>query len=77
MIKALGGDPAEPLLVIGLSDENWQRLRAGQPITFDLDALRPGVRARRVLLLGGPTEDSIMDDLRALGRVTVHPGDGT
>jgi hypothetical protein len=74
MIRALGGDRADPVLILGLSDENWRRLRAGQPISVDLGELEPGLRTGRVLLLAGETEAAIMDDLRAhLGAENVSP----
>lgn len=65
MIKALSnGD--DPVLILGLSDENWRRLRAGRPIALKLDDLRPGARTGTVVLLGGPDEASLIEDLRAM-----------
>lgn len=65
MIRALGGDSEDPVLLLGLSDENWRRLRTGQPISVNVDEMAPGLRVRRVLLIAGETEAAIMDDLRA------------
>lgn len=68
MIKA-GGRTADnrPLLVIGLSRKNVERLLDNQPIRFAGDAL--GV-ACEVLILGGETEDDIAEDLRSLGPIS-------
>jgi hypothetical protein len=74
MIRGLGGDRADPTLILGLSDENWRRLRGGQPIIVDVGELTAGLRVGRVLLLAGETEAVILDDLRAtLGVDNVHP----
>lgn len=80
MIKALSsGDTLDgsSVLILGLSDENWRRLRAGQPIAVKLDELRPGARARTVLLMGGPTEQALYDELQqhATIRETHGPED--
>ncbi len=74
MIKAVGtGRTGRPLVVLGLSDENWARLRAGRPILVELAELSPTLPALSVVLLGGDTEQSLMDDLRALGPLPGGP----
>jgi hypothetical protein len=82
MIRALGGPVDDPILILGLSDENQMRLRLGEPITVRLDEMRPGTRVRTVVLVAGETEESIMDDLRAslgvdnVARPEYGPGPG-
>lgn len=65
MIRASGrtGD-GRPLLVLGLSSENWGRLLAGEPIAFDARPL--GVKCQ-VVIVGGRTEDAITADLERAG----------
>lgn len=65
MIKAVGRAGDRPLIIIGLSDENLRRLRDDQPIRFDLADL--GLPPALVLILGGPTEDAIVDQLHENG----------
>lgn len=75
MIKALTtpGDDGSRVLVLGLSDDNWQRLRDGQPIPVRLQDLDPSLAPYTVLLVGGPDEESIYQDLRAHVRIReVH-----
>lgn len=71
MIKAAGADgDGNPLLLLGLSRANCDRLVAGQPIKIDMAklGLPPGI----VLLIGGETEDDVTEDFRVLG-VPVRP----
>ena len=64
MIKARGetGD-GKPLVLIGLSDENWRRLRTGgdeglgQPIQFNLREL--GLPPMTVAIIAGKTEEGM------------------
>lgn len=68
MIKAVGRNKlGVPQVFLGLSDENWKRLREGQPILVSTQALDPDLPAMQIVLLGGETEDSLVEDLRALG----------
>ena len=60
MIRASGTANGRPLMVLGLSDENMQRIRNGQPIEFDAAEL--GIDCR-VLIVGGKTEDGIRGQL--------------
>lgn len=58
MMKARVGD----LVLLGLSDENLKRLKAGQPIKFaGEDVKLPGVKT--VLIFNAPTE-AHMEQLR-------------
>jgi hypothetical protein len=50
-----------PLLVIGLSRVNTEKLLDGQPIAFDTDQL--GLPRLQVLIIGGESEQSISEDL--------------
>jgi hypothetical protein len=67
MIKALSTPNADGqrTLVLGLSQENWSRLRSGQPIPVRLTDLDPSLPPLTVVIIGGPTEESIYEDLRA------------
>lgn len=72
MIKAVGrsGD-GTPLLILGLSGENMARLMAGEPIRIDTAAM--GLPKMNVVIVGGRTEESITEDLRAHGLVQPAP----
>lgn len=75
MIKALStpGPDGDRVLILGLSDLNWARLRDGQPIPVRLRDLDPTLPPLSVLLIGGPDEDSMYEDLRAHVRINrVH-----
>lgn len=76
MIKALSS-PApggHRTLALGLSDENWARLRAGQPIAVRLRDLDPALPPLTVLIIGGSTEAEMFEDLRANVRITTVHG---
>lgn len=63
MLKARGFSTADeiPVVFLGLSDENWRRLREeNQPILCDLAEL--GVYAKAVIV-AGPTEEAIQATL--------------
>jgi hypothetical protein len=81
VIKALSTakDDGSRVLLLGLSDENWKRLRTGsQPIPVRLQDLDPSLPPLTVLLTGGPDEDSIFEDLRANVRIEhVHRSEET
>jgi hypothetical protein len=75
VIKALSTDRGDGsrTLLLGLSDENWARLRGGKPIPMRLRDLDPALPDLTVILIGGPDEDSMYEDLRANVRITaVH-----
>jgi hypothetical protein len=70
VIKASSVHPetGQSLVFLGLSDENWKRLRAGQPIVVNLRRdLSPDLPNLSVVILGGEDEQSLIDDLRSLG----------
>lgn len=63
MIKARGTAPdGRPVLVLGLSHDNLDRLRAGQPITFDA---KPYGYDGEILIFAGKTEKAMADALIA------------
>lgn len=64
MIKAVAQGPdGRPLLILGLSRKNTERLLEGRPIPVELRDLF-GIDAV-VLIVAGETEDAIVDELRA------------
>ena len=58
----------KPLFIFGLSEENLQRLRQGQPITFDMQERAGAEHAPpgRVLICWGKTEDAIAQEWQEL-----------
>jgi hypothetical protein len=67
VIKGAGqtGD-GQPLLLLGLSEENMARLVAGEPILIRAEELVAlGVPAMQVVICYGKTEAAILKDLRA------------
>ena len=70
--KAQGSDG--PLLGFGLSEENIQKLKQGQPIAVDLAEM--GCSRGRVLIFYGRTEKEMAQDLREfIGPETIMHGD--
>lgn len=67
MIKAVLKGRFSNNVILGLSDENWRRLREGQPIMVQLHDLDPELPTLGVILMGGETEESLAEDLRVLG----------
>lgn len=67
MIKAAGRAGDKPLAILGLSGETMARLMSDEPIQLNLADL--GLPEVIVLIVGGRTEASIVDDLRASGLV--------
>lgn len=68
MIKGAGatGD-GQPLLLLGLSEENMARLVAGEPILIRAEELVAlGVPAMQVVICYGKTESAILKELRAM-----------
>jgi hypothetical protein len=64
MIKATGGSKdGVPLLILGLSRANTEKLLAGQPIHVRTDHVDPRVPAMHVILMGGETEEAIAAEL--------------
>ena len=62
------------LLGLGLSFENLIRLRAGQPISFNLGEVFPDLADVEVLVVGGMTEADIRGQLAPLlGPETAEP----
>lgn len=71
MIKGMGATAdGTPLVILGLSRLNTERLLDGKPIQVpaaDLAQLGLPPGGPGVLLLGGETEDALLEDLRAMG----------
>lgn len=65
MIKAKHGDT----MILGLSDENIERLKNGQPIKFNMSAL--GFPAIEVLIFNGKNEQTMKKELIDIG--LIHP----
>lgn len=68
MIKALstGKPDGSRTLLLGLSDENWRRLRQeDRPVAVNLQDLDPTLPPLTVVVCAGATEDEIYEDLRA------------
>ena len=77
VIKASGTSRNDqPFILLGLSQENWDRLRDRKPIEFNATAL--GFDGD-IIIVGGDTEEDILDELRAHRLVTPltrhHEGD--
>jgi hypothetical protein len=73
MIKALCTDGS---VILGLSFNDLERLKRGEPIFIDLGDM--GLPKREIYIFAGPTEDGMLDGLlRASGtlpaQVVVHP----
>lgn len=62
MIKAICNDGS---LLFGLSDVNLERLRAGDPIVFDLVSM--GLPKRQVIIIHEKDEPTMLAKLRAHG----------
>lgn len=77
MIKASVTDPKNPIFILGLSEVNIQRLKAGQPILSSLESF--GVKTPgHVAIIYGQTEQAIADEMAKNGLIrdeTVIHGD--
>ena len=67
MIKAVAGSKDQPTVLLGLSRQNTDGLHANRPIPVRLRDLHPDLPDLTIVLLGGETEEDIVEDLRALG----------
>src|SRR5882672_916000 len=68
MIKATIRDPKNPIIIMGLSEGNIQRLKAGQPILAPINSFgveQPG----EIAIIYGSTEQAIADDLAKHGLI--------
>lgn len=63
MIKAKKGN----MIILGLSDENIERLKSGQPIKFNLKEL--GLSDMEVLIFNGKTEQVMYEMIKD----SIHP----
>lgn len=67
MIKARGEKDGRPVLLLGLSRANVERLQADQPIVISADELEAmGLPAVQVVILAGETEATIAAQLGAM-----------
>lgn len=68
MIKASVTNPDNPIIIIGLSEGNIQRLKAGQPIATSINSFgieQPG----KIVIFYGQNEQAIFDDLARGGLI--------
>jgi hypothetical protein len=76
MITCLGEDAqGNELLLLGLSEANLQELRKGRPIRCTHKTHPAIPEGRTVVVMWGPTEQAIFDELRESGAIdgaTVH-----
>lgn len=70
MIKASGMYEGRPMLVIGLSRLNCERLLQDKPIVFRATDADPRLPDLQVLIVAGETEDAIVAELKQ-----AMPGD--
>ena len=63
MIKAAN----ESTILLGLSELNVQRLKAGDPIMFKGEEI--GIPGKQVIIVYGMTEMTIMNDLQTAGLI--------
>lgn len=73
MIKAVAGSKDRPVVFLGLTRDNTDRLHTNQPIAVSLRALHPDLPDLEVVLMAGETEADITEDLRALGGPPTPP----
>ena len=71
MIKfsATNTETGQPVLGIGLSRANCEKLLAGQPILFNTSGMA-GLPALEVFILGGETEEAMALEMYHMGAVT-------
>lgn len=72
MIKSRINGERGPLLLLGLSHKNLERLKAGEPIHFSLE---PFGMEGEVLLFAGHTEASMIGDLKQHGLLEAKAAD--
>ena len=75
MIKFAGNTTNDtPVLGIGLSRENCDRLLEGQPIRFTTEFMQ-GIPVLEVFIMGGETEADMMNDMLRADAPEVRPAD--
>lgn len=68
MLKARGEAGGKPLLVLGLTRENLDRLSANQPIVIIPEQMTElQLPEMTIVILGGETMQDLNEDLKALG----------
>ena len=70
MIKFIAHDETTnlPIVGLGLSDGNLERLRQGKPIVIDLQKMNPLFKGN-IIIFWGPTEQAMADYLRDTGKI--------
>ena len=64
MIKMLAtNENGDPILILGLSRANCEHLLAGKPIAFPTDRIPMTKAPVHIIILGGETEQSIVDEM--------------
>jgi hypothetical protein len=72
---AAPGKDGARVLMLGLSRLNAERLLSGKPIVVNApEMIAMGFPAMTVALLGGETEDSILEEIRSAGQEVVNRG---
>ncbi len=76
MIKAAApGKDGARVLLLGLSRSNTDRLAAGKPIIINaVEMVAMGFPAMTIALLGGETEDAIVEEIRSAGTEVIDLG---
>ena len=65
MVKFVAnGEGDKPMLGLGLSEENVQRLKEGHPIRIDGPKIHPSIRCD-ILIFYGKDEQAMYDDLKS------------
>lgn len=75
MIRAVMIGKTGPILLLGITDENITRLKAGMPIDVDVDAIMsklPPVKLSRVVIAHGARHVDVVQDMER-GGLPVPP----
>lgn len=72
MIKFIGERDGKPLVGIGLSRADCERLLEGKPITVDVAEMDPKLRVE-LLVFAGENEDHMVAELRRSGILKDQP----
>lgn len=67
MIKAVAGGKDKPVVFLGLTRENTDRLHGNEPIPVRLREIHADLPDVTVVLLAGEDDAELQEDLRALG----------
>lgn len=64
MIKGAAGTVASPVILLGISGENFTRLLSDEPILVKLKDLHPSLPDVSIVLIGGMTDDDLVNQLQ-------------